>query len=273
MNKRVIKNTINAILVVILIYSSYNILKKLSNYKKADEIYTNLQKIKIESQINNTNINNNTDEEIKNESDKLLLNNNTNSNINNKKPINNNKSNTGVDFSNINPDYRFWINIENTNIDYPVLQAKNNSYYLSKDIYKNNLESGSIFLDYTNNNLYDKNTIIYGHNMKNKTMFSELENFKDPNFFNQNNKIIITTPEKSYTYEVFSAYYINADYNYMIISFNNENDYKKYLTDVKNKSLNKSNINVSTDDKILTLSTCSYESDNTRTVIHAKLIK
>lgn len=176
------------------------------------------------------------------------------------------------DLSSINPDFRFWLTVENTNIDYPVLQGSDNYFYLNKDIYKNKLGSGSIFMDYRNNFETDENIIIYGHNMKNKTMFSQLEDFKNEDFFNENNKIRIITNDKEYVYKVFSAYYVDPSYNYIIPKFNTDEEYEKYLNEITNKSLNKSNVNVSSKDKIITLSTCSYETGNTRTVVHGKLI-
>lgn len=176
------------------------------------------------------------------------------------------------DLSSIDPDFRFWLTVENTNIDYPVLQGSDNKFYLNKDIYKNKLGSGSIFMDYRNNFETDENIIIYGHNMKNKTMFSQLEDFKNEDFFNEDNKIRIITNDKEYVYKVFSAYYVDPSYNYIIPKFNTDEEYEKYLNEITNKSLNKSNVNVSSKDKIITLSTCSYETGNTRTVVHGKLI-
>jgi sortase B len=79
--------------------------------------------------------------------------------------------------------------VDNTNIDYPVVQGSDNEFYLSKYLYKNNLLSGSIFMDYRNDFDRDENVIIYGHNMRNKTMFSELEKFKEEDFFYKDNKI------------------------------------------------------------------------------------
>lgn len=177
------------------------------------------------------------------------------------------------DLSNINEDFRFWLEVDNTNIDYPVVQGNDNSFYLKKDIYKNYLGSGSIFMDSRNNFETDENTIIYGHNMKNKTMFNNLEKFKEEEFFNANNKIRIFDKDKEYVYEVFSAYYVDPNYNYIIPNFSNKEEYNSYLKDIKNKSLFKSNIYVNSNDKIITLSTCSYEKKDTRTVVHGKLIK
>ena len=77
---------------------------------------------------------------------------------------------------------RFWIKVYNTNIDYPVVQGKDNAYYLNHDFNKNYLSSGSIFMDYRNDFENDKSIVIYGHHMKNKTMFGELTKFKQELF-------------------------------------------------------------------------------------------
>lgn len=172
----------------------------------------------------------------------------------------------------INPDFKFWIEVENTNINYPVLQSDNNEFYLSRDIYKNDLSSGSIFMDYRNDFEKDPNVIIYGHNMKNNTMFENLNKFKDEGFFYDGNKIKIITSDKEYVYEVFSAYYIDASYDYLVPRFDSDMDFEKYIEEIKKLSICDSSTQVSSSDKIITLSTCSYEGENTRTVVHGKLI-
>ena len=181
------------------------------------------------------------------------------------------KNNT-INLSNINKDYICWINIENTNIDYPVVKSNDNSYYLHKDIYRNYLYSGTIFIDYRCNYDTSKNLIFYGHNMKNKTMFSELEKFKDKDFFYSNPKITITDKDTSSNYEVFAVILVHKDFDYIIYNFNNETDYEGYLNKIINKSLYKTNNNPTNKDKIITLSTCSYEFDNARTVVFAKKV-
>lgn len=227
------KKIINFILILILIFSSYKIISKLNEYKKADNIYNELQMQK--------------------------------DNIN--------SSNDVIDLSNINQDYVAWIEIHNTNINYPVVQSKDNEYYLKRDIYKNYLASGSIFLDYRNNDFSDKNTVIYGHYMRNNTMFAQLKKFKEKSFFNINNTIkILKTNGEILEYKVFSAYTTSATDNYTQISFNSDEEYKNFLNKIIAKSLFETNETLNIDDKILTLSTCSYEFDNARTVVHAKLI-
>ena len=161
-------------------------------------------------------------------------------------------------------DYRGWIKINNTNIDYSIVQGKDNSFYLDKDINKNYLSSGSIFMNYLNNGFNDENTILFGHHMRNKTMFAQLEKYKEKEFFH-NNKVL--------TYKVFSVYVTDANDNYIKTNFDNKSEYKEFLDKIKNKSIYKSDINVDENDKIITLSTCSYEFNDARMVVHGKLLK
>ena len=232
--KKFIRLLINIILISILIYSSYNIFIKLSEYKKADNVYEDVKKIS---------------QSVKDNKDKYK------------------------ELHTINPDYRFWITVDNTNIDYPVVQGTNNDYYLNHDFNKNYLSSGSIFIDYRNNFEESKSATIYGHHMRNKTMFGELTNFKKEEFFNKNNLITIEDKDHTYTYEVFSVYVadLNND-DYLKVHFEDDKSHKNYLDYIKNRSLYKKDINLSTNDKILTLYTCSYEFKNARTIVHAKLI-
>ncbi|MEF9992672.1 MAG: class B sortase [Romboutsia sp.] len=224
--KKLFRNFINIILILVLCFSLYQIFLKSVDYKKASDIH---EEILVEKEENYNNL---------------------------------------VD---INPDFKFWIEVENTNINYPVLQSYNNKFYLNRDIYKNYLSSGSIFMDYRNDFEKDSNIIIYGHNMKNKTMFENLEKFKEKDFFYDDNKIKIITSDKEYVYEVFSVYFIDASYDYLVPRFDTDEDFEKYLDEVKKRSIFESDVKISSSDKIITLSTCSYEGKNTRTVINGKL--
>ena len=171
-------------------------------------------------------------------------------------------------------DYRGWIKINNTNIDYSIVQGKDNSFYLDKDINKNYLSSGSIFMNYLNNGFNDENTILFGHHMRNKTMFAQLEKYKEKEFFQNDNDIKIEVEnDKVLTYKVFSVYVTDANDNYIKTNFDNKSEYKEFLDKIKNKSIYKSDINVDENDKIITLSTCSYEFNDARMVVHGKLLK
>lgn len=174
---------------------------------------------------------------------------------------------------NKNVDYRFWIKVKNTNIDYPVVQGNDNEFYLTHDFYKNALPSGSIFMDYRNNFENDKSIIVYGHHMRNKTMFGELVNFKDESFFKENNLVEIEYKGKNYTYEIFSVYIADLDNkDYLKTDFNTNGEFKDYLNYIIERSIYKSDINLDISDKIITLYTCSYEFKDARTIVHAKLI-
>ena len=171
-------------------------------------------------------------------------------------------------------DYRGWIKIDNTNINYPIVQGKDNSFYLDKDINKNYLSSGSIFMNYLNHGFNDENTVLFGHHMRNKTMFAQLKKYKEKEFFYGNNDIVIEVENgKVLKYKVFSAYVTDAKDNYIKTNFDDNAQYKEFLEDIKNKSLYKSDIDVNENDKIITLSTCSYEFNDARMVVHGKLLK
>lgn len=172
----------------------------------------------------------------------------------------------------VNNEYKFWIKVENTNIDYPVAQGKDNDYYINHDFNKNENISGAIFLDYRNNFINDLNTIVYGHHMRNETMFNNLVKFKDSNFFNEDNKIKIIYDGKELEYKVFSVYVIDDKNNYLITNFNNSNEYNNYIKEIRDRSLYKNDVEVTDKDKIITLSTCSFEFEGARTVVHGKLI-
>lgn len=170
-------------------------------------------------------------------------------------------------------DYRGWIKIDNTNINYPIVQGKDNSFYLDKDINKNYLSSGSIFMNYLNHGFNDENTVLFGHHMRNKTMFAQLKKYKEKEFFYGNNDIEIEVENgKVLKYKVFSAYVTDAKNNYIETDFDDKEQYKEFLKYIKNKSQYKSDIDVNENDKIITLSTCSYEFNDARMVVHGKLL-
>lgn len=181
-----------------------------------------------------------------------------------------------VRLTSINGDIKAWINVANTNIDYAVVQASDNDYYLRRSIYKKYSYSGSIFMDYRCN-IWDeskKNIIIYGHNMKSGSMFHQLEKFKKEDFFkDESNIITLYTSEGTITARVFSVYVTDTSFNYLFVSFSNDEAYKEYLDSIVAKSMFTSPVSVFTEDRIITLSTCDYDFDDARLVIHAKIIE
>ena len=182
-----------------------------------------------------------------------------------------------VDISNLksqNSDTVGWINVNNTNVNYPFVHTNNNDYYLKHSFDKSYNAAGWIFLDYRNNTIFsDRNNIIYGHSRLDKTMFGSLNKvLKSEWYSNKDNHIIRISLENENTlWQIFSVYKIETETYYITTNFNSDNEYMEFLNTIKNRSLYDFNANLNKDDKILTLSTCY--SDNERTVVHARLIK
>lgn len=173
-----------------------------------------------------------------------------------------------------NSDTVGWINVNNTNINYPYVQYKDNDYYLTHSYDKSYNEAGWVFMDYRNNtNLDNKNTILYAHSRLDKTMFGSLSKTLKSNWYtNKDNHIIrLSTENENTLWQIFSVYKIEEESYYITTSFASDSKYQEFLNTIKGRSLYDFNSNITSDDKILTLSTCY--SDTERTVVHAKLIK
>ena len=173
-----------------------------------------------------------------------------------------------------NSDTVGWINVNNTNINYPYVQGKDNNYYLDHSFNKKYNEAGWVFLDYRNDkNLSNKNNILYAHSRLDKTMFGSLSKTLKSNWYNNkdNHIIRLSTETENTMWQIFSVYKIPEETYYITTNFNSDNDYQKFLNTIKERSIHNFSTNLTTDDKILTLSTCY--SDTERTVVHAKLIK
>ena len=173
-----------------------------------------------------------------------------------------------------NSDTVGWINVNNTNINYPYVQGKDNNYYLDHSFNKKYNEAGWVFLDYRNDkNLSNKNNILYAHSRLDKTMFGSLSKTLKSNWYNNkdNHIIRLSTETENTMWHIFSVYKIPEETYYITTNFNSDNDYQKFLNTIKERSIHNFSTNLTTDDKILTLSTCY--SDTERTVVHAKLIK
>ena len=178
-----------------------------------------------------------------------------------------------IDFNslkNTNSDVVGWIIVDGTNINYPVVKTQDNDYYLNHNFNHNDDSTGWPFMDYRNNiGMSDDNTIFYGHNLLNNTSFGSISKIFTNNWIrNSSGKIIYLTDNTLYTYQIFSAYYINPENYYLQTNLDNK---VEFLNTLKTRSIVKFNVDVSVNDKIVTLSTCT--NDNTgRKVIHAKLI-
>ena len=170
-----------------------------------------------------------------------------------------------------NSDTVAWLKVENTNIEFPVVKANDNSYYLTHNFNKEDNSAGWIFADYKNKfNGKDKNIVIYGHNMRDNSMFGSLKHvIKEEWYNNENNKYIILATENEYSiYEVFSVYQIEKEDYYIKTDFNSDKEFEEFLQKVKERSIKDFNIDISKENSILTLSTCA-NNNKYRVVLHA----
>lgn len=175
-----------------------------------------------------------------------------------------------------NKDTVGWINVNNTNINYPVVQTSNNEDYLKKAFDGSKNQAGWIFADYRNNMKdFDQNTIIYGHSRLNSTMFGTLFNVLNRSWYtNKYNHVIkFSTPYENTMWQVFSVYKIEPEVYYITTSFIDNSKYVEFLNTLKSRSIYNFNVELSESDKIITLSTCSDAAGTGRIVLHAKLIK
>ena len=171
-----------------------------------------------------------------------------------------------------NTDTVGYLSVNNTKINYPVVQASTNSYYLNRDFNKRKNSMGWIFMDYRNNAKdLDKNTIIYGHNIKQGIMFGTLKYALNSSWYKKESNQVITfnTPTKNMKWRIFSIYRIPATEDYLKTEFESDEEYMEFLNMLKNRSIYNFNVELNESSKILTLSTCF--SHTTRHVVHAVL--
>lgn len=172
-----------------------------------------------------------------------------------------------IDFETLwqkNPDIYAWISIPGMEIEYPILQhPTDEEYYLNHTIDHKSGLPGSIYTEaiYNGKDFSDRNTVIYGHNMKNGTMFGLLDKYKNPTFMKEHDTIVIYTPEHIYTYKVFAA--ITYDNRHLMYSFDfkQEAGMQAFLDSIRKvNNLNTyidETVEVTSSDKIITLSTCN----------------
>ena len=172
----------------------------------------------------------------------------------------------------INPDVVGWLIIDGTNINYPVVQGKDNQYYLRHLFTGEYNASGCIFLDSRNaGDFSNQHSILYGHHMDNGTMFNGLMEYKEQAFYDARPSALLLTPAANYEIKFFSGYVANVRADAWQVEFQSDEDFSGWLHAVKLKSLFHSNAEPGSSDTVLTLSTCSYEFENARFVLHGVL--
>ncbi len=171
-----------------------------------------------------------------------------------------------------NKDVVGWIFNKNGVINYPVLQGKDNSYYLNHLISGKKNINGSIFMDYAaNSNFKDANTLIYGHSMDNGSMFRTLLNYKKQSYYDKYPEFYIYTPDGNYKLLIFAAYETTSNDN-AYGKIYSETGFNKLVAHAISKSKIKTDVEVGVGDKLVTLSTCAYSSKNARFIVMGKLV-
>ena len=257
MNKKYI--IILLLLIVILAISSFFIIKEFAENKKEIDIYDDLQEIVIEenTDIDTTNVDTEIEKSEGESSNKYNLEN----------------------IAKINSDVVGWIKIENTNIDYPVMQ--NGDYYLHRNIYKNYSSHGTPYLAEYCNIQYSDNLIIYGHHMNDNSMFAQLDDYKKHSFY-ENHKYIKfysyyngKTIEKTYEVAIAFKTVVYSDKGFKYYNYTNFSDVQElndFIENCRKLEFYNTGIDINYGDKLITLSTCEYSQKNGRIVVVAKQI-
>ncbi len=183
-----------------------------------------------------------------------------------------------------NGDFRGWIKINNTKIDNPIYQTDNNDFYLTHNQNKKKSVYGALFFDKDNvisEEKTDKNLVVYGHHMKNGSMFANLTKYKSVSFYKENPTIELTTLYKKSTYKIYAAFILNASreddngyiYNIYRKKFYGDADFQNWANEAYERSLIDTGVDVNKEDNILTLVTCDYDFDDARMVVMAREIR
>ena len=175
-----------------------------------------------------------------------------------------------------------YLEIEGTNISYPVVQTNDNDFYLTHNYKKENATGGALFLDKDFDMINgSSNYLIYGHRMPDGTMFEDLIKYSDEKFYKEHTKIKFTTNNEDCIYEILAVFYSRVYYKsekdvfryYFFVNASNEAEYNDFVNNAKKASIYDTGVNAEYGDQLLTLSTCEYSREDGRFAIVAKKIK
>ena len=254
------KKSVKALIIILLIicvaafvFAGYKLLSKELEYKASEKEYTNLAEQYVK-----------TDNVDKKESDEIVLDPEVS-------PVN-------VDFDQLLKDYPDivgWLYSPDTVINYPVCQYDDNAYYLNRLPNGNYNSGGTLFVDCLNqHNFTDPNTIIYGHHMNDGSMFAKLIDYSYQEYYDEHPVMYLNTPKYNYRIELFAGYVTSADAldTTYKISFYDDDDFTNVMNTLKGQSKFTCDVEPKPGDKILTLSTCTYEYDNARFVVQGRMV-
>lgn len=237
--KKAIRYILLTVCVCVFCYSAYNLINIYLNYKKIDDDYGELAKTYTEE---------------KEEKESYLQ-------INWDELLQRNK------------DVKAWIQIPNTNVNYPVLQGETNDTYIHSDIDHNELSAGSIFIASENEDPFnDFNTVIYGHNMKNGSMFGKLKQMYESEKYKDSKYLWICTPNGKYRYEIFSMQYAKVGSDVYTLFSAHDEQFEAYVKKMaKQSKVDMKALGLGKDDYVVTLSTCTSD-ESVRFVVQARWV-
>lgn len=241
----IVSNIILVIAIVVFAVSAYKLYGIFSEYNKGDKEYQKIQDLVI-----NTEKKDDTKEEA-----------------------------FSVDFEKLlemNSDVVGWIRFdEPSEINYPVVQGRDNEEYLKRTFEANTNKLGTLFVDVNNpGDFSGRNTFIYGHNMRNGSMFAQLLKYKDDSFYKEHPYFYIYTPDgKVRTYEIFSAGVVKDTSDSYIMDYADDAAFQTYIDYIKQQSAYPTSTEVTTASKIVSLSTCTNVRDDERFLVHGVMIK
>ncbi len=181
-----------------------------------------------------------------------------------------------------NQDFVGWLNIPGTNISYPIVQGEDNDEYLYLDFNRTDTNYGNPFMDYRNSiTELDKNTIIYGHHMRDNMIFAPLKEYTDPETFKQSPIIELSTLYDDYTFKIYGVFITNAHpeqnngyvFNFMHTSFGSDENFMEYIEQVDLRKLYTTGVDIQPDDKIITLNTCYFNFTEARLVLIGRMVR
>lgn len=182
---------------------------------------------------------------------------------------------TAVDFAAlqaINADICAWLALDNTRLSYPVLRGSDNSYYLNHLYNGRENKAGSLFVDYRNSaGFIDRNTVIYGHNMRDRSMFWPLSQYKSQSYYDQHPQMRLLTPEGDYTLQLFAGCLVDAQSSAWQREFVDDRAFLDWLEQMRANSSFVSAVEVNAEDRVVALSTCVYDFPDARYVLFGKL--
>ena len=173
----------------------------------------------------------------------------------------------------INGDYQLWLYAPDTPIDYPVVQCGNNSYYLDRMFNRKQNPAGTLFIDYRNlPDFDDPNTLIYGHHMRDSSMFHSLTDYDTPGFYDAHPFMLAVSAKEIYVIEVFAGYVTTSTDHCYDIAISDAEDMRRFAKTAQKKSDFASHVDIDCGaDRLVTLSTCAYNFDNARCIVIGRL--